>query len=501
MSQSGSAVAADQTSCLDPPIAAPTRWGLDREFGLLALLFISLRLAAVLFLRSGGYVYQGDHDFLFYRDVGELSLSGYYPYLDYWMEYPPLAAWAIVGVYRLSLLLPSWPDSLLWFHTFLATFSAIFDVGNLFLVYKIADLLHGRRLGLRAAWIYALLFLPLYALISWLDSMAVFFLLLTTWLALRGRPATAGVAAGLGLLTKLIPAVAVPAGFLGFQQYPRRVRYLAAFLFVVAILAGPLLVANPTMFLASAREIVSRASWETIWALLENYFGPGLVPYLASRFDPSVATWQSHPGAFPKWPITGAFLLSCLLLYTRRLAWHRPQVAIPAIALTVNLLLVFSTGFSPQYLLYPLVFLIVVWPSLRGAAYAVLLTADDLLEWPFAIGYFGSDHQMDWLVILTRTILLIWLCVEYGGLLFGGVAGRWAMLRHRLRWLVVAGATAAVIAGIGLTAHHYFERTHPDDATSIGEYLDWFSVPDQAAIATSRDAFYQIRPRVSLDHW
>ena len=501
MNLSGSAVATDQAPPFEPPTPGPTWLGRDREFAILALLFVSFRLAAVLFLRSGGYVYQGDHDFLFYRDVGELSLSGYYPYLDYWMEYPPLAAWAIVGVYRLSLLLPSWPDSLLWFHTFLATLSAIFDVGNLFLVYRIAEILHGRTVGHRAAWIYALLFLPLYALISWIDSTAVFFLLLTTWLALRGRPAAAGAAAGLGMLTKVIPAVAVPAAFFGFESFPRRLKYVAAFTLVVAIIAGPLLVANPTMFLASAREIVSRASWETIWALLEGYYGPGLVPYLASRFDPSVATWQSHPGSLPKWPMTGAFLIGCLLLYTRRLAWHKPGVAVPAIALTVNLLLIFSTGFSPQYLLYPLVLLIVVWPTARGAAYAVLLTADDLLEWPFAIGYFGSDHGMAWLVILTRTVLLIWLSVEYGGLLFGGPAGRWARLRDRLRWLVVAGASAAVIAGIGLTFHHYFERTHPDDASSVGEYLTAFSAPDQAAIAASRDAFYQIRPRIAVDHW
>lgn len=485
----------------EPQSPEPSWLTLNRDLVLLAFLFVSLRLAAVLLLRSGGYVYQGDHDFLFYRDIGELSLGGYYPYLNYWMEYPPLAAWAIVGVYRLSLLLPSWPDSLLWFHVFLSALSALFDLGNLLLVYKISRILHGRRVALRSAWTYALLFLPLYALLSWIDSAAVFFLLLTTWLALRGRPGAAGVAAGLGLLTKLLPVVAVPAGILGFLQASKRIKYAVAFALSIGIVAGPFLVANPTMFLASAREMVSRASWETIWALLENYYGPGLVPYLVSRFDPSMATWQSHPGSLPHWAITGAFLVGCLLLYTRRLEWNKPAVAVPTIALTLNLLLIFSTGFSPQYLLYPLALLIVILPGLHGAAYAVILTAIDLLEWPFAFGYFGSDHRMDWLVVGTRTALLIWLSFEYGGILFGGSSGRWIWLRDRLRWVVLTGAGLAVVAGVVLTFHHYFNVTHPDDATAVGEYLTAFAGPNQAAIAASREAFYQIRPRVAIDQW
>ncbi|MGH7862179.1 MAG: hypothetical protein ACREOS_08045, partial [Candidatus Dormibacteraceae bacterium] len=338
------------------------------ELAILALLFVSLRIAGGLFFGSGGNVFQGDADFQFYRSIGELSLAGHFPDLDYWLEYPPIFPWIVVGIYRLSLLLPAWPNNLLWFQVMLSTLLAVFDVGNLVLVHALAKALHGRRLALRAAWMYALLFFPFFTMLSWFDTIPLFFLLLTIWLALRGRAGSAGVAVGLGLMIKVIPIVAAPAVFLGWPRLSARARFVAAFGLVVSAVIAPFLWLNPTMLLASGRFIASRQSWETIWALIEGYYGTGRVPLLASRFDPGMATWELHPSTLPWSAVTGTFLVLCLLLYTRRLAWDEPRVAVPAVALTLNLFLLFSKGYSPQFLIYPLALLVVILPGWRGAA-------------------------------------------------------------------------------------------------------------------------------------
>ncbi|HUX88507.1 MAG TPA: hypothetical protein VMW65_16005, partial [Chloroflexota bacterium] len=467
----------------------------------LAVLFLCLRLAAVWFFRSGGNVFQGDHDVQFYRSIGELSIAGYYPYLSYWMEYPPIFAWAIVGVYRLSLLLPAWPNNLLWFQIILSTILAVFDLGNLIVIYRLATLAYGRSIALRVAWIYALLFFPLYAVLSWFDTVALFFLLLSVWLALRGRAAGAGLAAALGLMVKVVPVIAVPVGFLSFHRLSGRLQYASAFVLTAVAIAVPFYVANPTMSVASLRVIIGRSSWETIWAFFEGYYSIGIVPLLSSRFDPRLADWSPHVASLP-WPaITGTFFLLCFLLFTRRLAWHKPAVNLTAVALTLNLFLVFSKGFSPQFMVYPLALLILVLPNAWGVLYALLLTANDLLEYPFALGFFGDDHRMSWLVIVVRTALLLWLSIEYAGLLFAKPRGVWSRVRPYLGSTIAGAAALGLIVVAGLGIGHYFTPTRPDDAVPLASYVRTFAGPADGAIATSRDAFYELRPRLAIGDW
>ncbi|HLH73085.1 MAG TPA: hypothetical protein VKX96_07360 [Chloroflexota bacterium] len=473
----------------------------DHEFALLALLFFCLRLAAVLFFRSGGNVYQGDHDVQFYRSIGELSIAGYYPYLNFWMEYPPIFAWAIVAIYQLSLLLPSWPNNLLWFQVFLSTVLVVFDVGNLILIYRLASILHSRQVALRAAWIYSLLFFPLYVVLSWFDTVALFFLLCTLWLALREQTSSAGVSAALGLMVKVIPVVAVPASFLALRRRSGRLQYVVTFLLASMAIIAPFYFANPTMLVASLRMILGRSSWESIWSFFEGYYNIAIVPLLSARFDPKMAEWSPHPATLPWAAITGTFFVLCLLLYTRPLDWHQPTVAVTAAALTLNLFLIFSKGFSPQFLVYPLALLVVVLPNTWGALYALVLTADDLLEYPFALGFFGDDHRLAWLVVIIRTSLFIWLSVEYTGLLFAYPHGWWAQWRSRFGALVISATVLGVIVSGGLSISHYFMPTRPDDAVPMASYLTAFAGPGQAAVASTRDAFYEMRPRISIPNW
>jgi hypothetical protein len=295
--------------------------------------------------------------------------------------------------------------------------------------------------------------------------------------------------------------VAGPATFLGLTRLFDRARFSAALALALGGVAAPLLLTDPTMFVASIRFIATRQSWETIWAMLEGYGGVGRVPLLASRFDPSQVNFELHPSTLP-WPVIyGGFILLCLALYTRRLDWSRPAVALPAVGLTLNLFLLFSKGYSPQFLLYPLALLVIILPGGWAAAYAVILTAIGSIEYPWAFGLFADDKRLLWLVVVTRTLLWLWISAEYFGMLFGRPKGIWARLREPAGRLVLGAGAAAIALGGGLVVAHYVRPTRPGDADAVASYVRAFAGPGEAAIASSRDGFYAIRPLVGVDRW
>src|SRR5205823_6457093 len=76
------------------------------ELAKLFIAFAGLHLLALLFLRPGGYVADWS-DFEFSRSWAALSDRGAYPYLDFWMEYPPLTPATALVAYRVSRALPA----------------------------------------------------------------------------------------------------------------------------------------------------------------------------------------------------------------------------------------------------------------------------------------------------------------------------------------------------------------------------------------------------------
>ena len=59
-----------------------------REFVLILVLAVAFRLLAVLVFRPGGYLGEMS-DFGFYRLLLGFTSQGYYPLVDFWVEYPP----------------------------------------------------------------------------------------------------------------------------------------------------------------------------------------------------------------------------------------------------------------------------------------------------------------------------------------------------------------------------------------------------------------------------
>jgi hypothetical protein len=424
--------------------------------------FVAFRLMAVLLLRPGGYITTVS-DFTFYRLLASYASQGFYPSVDYWMEYQPIFPWVPVGIYRLSLLLPNWGAPGFWFNLLLGTFFLLAETANLLLIYLIGRRLYDQQTAVRIAWIYSLLFVPLLIMLGWFDVWGLTLLLLALYLVLMRRSLAGGVAAGVGFLVKLLPIVVVPVAFWLEPTWRRRAILAGVSLLTIVVVALPFALLNPELFALSWTINLERSSWETVWALLEGYTSFGLAGG-GNRFDPAAAGAGQHPSTLPWLLISAGFALVYLWLWLsmgNRLQSGPPPAAdsqpqagwdrltsrrvVAFVGLTMNLLTLYLKGYSPQFLVWLLPFAILLLPGLRGITYALLLSAANIVESPI---YFTLLPDQAWLLtgaVLARTGLLILLAVEYGRLALS------EPLPVRLSRRLCLGA-ALLLAVLGLVA-------------------------------------------------
>lgn len=411
-------------------------------------LFFSFRLLALLLFRPGGFIADFS-DYQYYFAWGELLPQGYRMYENLWSPYPPLFGTLMLPTFDLASRIPPWIEPQLFFHLIFGLELLLFECGNFVLIYRLGQKLEGRRGGAIAPTslppyvlssshpvvLYALLFVPVYTLLGHFEAMPLFFLLLGLDLLLsRGRWGWIGsaVAAALGFLTKLTPAVLVPVGvrWLGGKlswpalrdewfnpQSPgnllRPMLYGLTFALVVAGLGYVLVQGNLTLGLSSLRVNAIRSPWQSVWALFEGYYGFGLVP-IDIRNLPGLekSYWESSlPWAW----LSAAFVALYLWVYTRHYDWTQPRTPIALTAIGLVWLLLYSKGWSPQFLVMVLPFVVLLSPNLYGVAMSTMLSLLNIVE---SVIYFVIFPQEHWLLAATvwlRTALLVLLIIEWLG--------------------------------------------------------------------------------------
>lgn len=460
----------------------------DQDFVLLLVLFATFHLMTLLLLRPGGYIADYSEYNTGYLAFARWSDKGLYPFIHYWLEWPPLFPWLVVGLYRLSLLIPSWVDPRLWYDIFLGLALLLFEIGNLGVIYLLALELYEREKAFRCALIYALLFAPLYIWSGWVDPMPLFFLLLGLYLLIRQRAVSAGVALGLGFMIKITPAIIVAVGWKALNTRRRKVSLLLAFGVTALAIAAPFLLTRPQFLIASFRSMVARSSWETVWALLEGYYSYGVVA--GDRFDPS-SNVATHPSTLP-WPLISlAFAFLYLWLFTR--PWGEEKSRIVAFAgLTVNLFTLYNKGYSPQFLVQLIPFVILLLPNLRGVIYILLLDTLNFLE---ATVYFIMLPDERWLLVGTvfwRTLIILVLCAEYSIIFFSLSEERIAHLRRRaFAVLVVASLSLGLLGGYRLMGAYHRARYAQEEYRPVVEFLVSAIEPGEAALILPDHALYQ----------
>ena len=444
--------------------------GASRDFLLVLVLFVAFRVMSLLAFRPGGQVLDFS-DFYWYREFAQLTRQGYLPYVNLWTTYPPLFPFLMIGLWRLSSLLPPWEFPNLWFSLLMGGTFLLFEIGNLILIYAIASRLSNRRAALRSAWFYAVLFVPVYTLTGWFESYPLFFFLLSLYLLLRGRPLWSALTSGIGFMIKLIPVILLPVG----AQLPRAVTstgservgpgsrwclrlrlfnltfdlrhlvsYVGVFVLTVVAIGLPFYVLNPRLVWGPLVITVAREPWETVWALLEGQFGYGVIP-----LDMRDITWSAPGGGASGliWlVITVGFAAVYLFAYTRRFSWKEPRNVVAFSGFTLILFMLYSKGYSPQWLVWVLVFISILMPNLRGAFYAVVTGLLNLIE---ANVFFTIVPDEHWLLALTvglRTLVFVLVAAEFLAI----VQPHWLSpaVRRVRRWVLVGLAVLLLVGSV-----------------------------------------------------
>ncbi|MCS7259397.1 MAG: hypothetical protein NZ765_01240, partial [Anaerolineae bacterium] len=389
----------------------------------------------------------------------------------------------------------------LWFTLLLGGVFLLFETGNLVLLYAIAARISDARAALRTAWFYGLLFIPVYTLTGWFESYPLFFFLLGLYLLLCRRPLLSALTCGVGFMIKLIPVVLLPIGL----RAPRKEKlavtlpylnlrfdpldallYIGVFVLTVIFIGLPFYWLNPRLVWGSLVISNARAPWETVWALLEGKYDYGIIP-----LDMRDLSWQPNPATTHlPWPlITLAFALVFLFIYTRSIEWRQPRNLVAFAGFAVCLFMLYSKGYSPQWLGWVLVFIALLLPNLRGAFYALVTSWVNLIE---ANVFFIMVPDEHWLLVMTvsiRTLVFIMVSLECLFILFPS----WFGARMQRAWrlsligLTVVLLVSGVVAGVRFV-HAYFDvryQLSPYRATI--DVLRAESQPHMALILTSYD--------------
>lgn len=423
------------------------------DFLLLLVTFVTFRLASVWFLRPGGYI-RDYSDLIYYSSRASWQDFGFLPYRDYWSEYPPLFAWFSVGIDRIARLFPVWEDDRFWYAAFFGAAMVVAEAITFACLYLLARRLYGER-GLRVAWLYAGLFLPVYMLAGWYDALPVMTIILALTILLTMRSgwgmALAGLVAGVGGLLKLVPLAILAVTPLVTRRWRNVAIALVVAAAVVASVYAFAYTTGPTMTLASVRSLTERTGWSTLYALADGFLRLGKV--VGDPFDPASEVGQYAPQVPQRIIWLGWMVLGAAMLYFARRRQQPPQDdwrVITFAGFTYAILLLAYPAWNPQYALYLLPFLVLVWPNARGLTYALVLSGFVLLEHPVYFNLVGPNYPpatqqilgMDytrllWVIVILRTVVLAAIAVDLGWMLFRPAARRLAPVIAALATVLV----------------------------------------------------------------
>lgn len=416
------------TPTTSKPITTASLAGLLGDFRLLLILFITFRVMLAMayepMMINGaerGIGVQGDR--LYHFLLSRLTEQGDWPFRDWWSEFPPVWYALTSTVYQLqgeNVNYGAWS-------IILGAILLAFDTGNLILLRAIGTRLHGATTGMALAWIYALMLVPL--VFTWwnFDVMVAFFLLLGLWYLLRGKETASALAAAVGALTKFVPALILGAVF-RFRPVNHGIRYTVIVVGIFAAVYALLLIGNPNpeMALTSLTAQFGKASYQSVWALIDgnlstgNFAAPG-VDMVMVHYDPAGATTlYGNPPVIPGWLRLGIAALIGLFVYARTRRFDdRGLVAFVGITLLIFFLQ--SQGWSPQWLTQILPLILLTFPTRDGVLVCVILSLLAFTEYPFLFirtgdtqGVISGPLLMPYIgVVVGRTIILVGVCIAF----------------------------------------------------------------------------------------
>lgn len=392
--------------------------GLLGDFRLLLILFVSFRLMMLMVYQplvldgvERGVTAGGD--FGTYYQLGLLTTEGRLPFRDWWSEFPPIPAYMVTLFIQTDGQEPSYSV----FATALGLAMLVFETGNLILVHKIGMRLHSVSIGQTLAWIYAMLLAP--AVFIWwnFEPMVAFWLLLGLLLLIDNRDTSSAVAAAIGALTKFTPALMLGAVW-RYRSAGKALRYSVIVGGGFSIVYGLLLVQNSAMTMPSLTAQFGKASYQTIWALIDGNYRTGNFGPIEDRYDPARASdLLGNPSVIPGWlRLAGAAGIGALVFVRTRRSDTRGLTAFVAITLLIFFLQ--AQGWSTQWLAQIIPLLLLALPTRSTVLGLVLLCAAAFAEYPMLFlrtGDSGGEITGGLIapfviLVAARTMILVGFC-------------------------------------------------------------------------------------------
>lgn len=399
-----------------PPVTTSAASALLADFRLLLTLFIAFRLMLLLvyqplLIAGGERGAMAGGDFQTYYQLAALSDTVGLPLRDWWSEFPPLWPYLSVLVYQMT-------GDYGGFALLLGLLFLLVDAGNLALLRRIGTRLHSAETGAALAWIYALLLVPLVFTFWTFEGLVLFTLLLGLWWLMQRRDLrSAGVIAA-GALLKFTPALLLGAVWRHRAMRPA-LRYTAALAAIALLVFLPFLAQNSAMTLPSLTAQFNKASYQSVWALLDGNYRTGNFGPLSDRLDPARADDPlGNPAVIPGWLRLGAAAGLGLFVFARTRRFDdRGLVAFVGITLLIFFLQ--AQGWSPQWLMQIIPFILLCFPSRNGVYIALLLSLCAFVEYPFLFirtGDTGGEitgalRAPYTILVVARTAILVGVCV------------------------------------------------------------------------------------------
>ncbi len=409
---------------------ADSALGLLADFRLLLYLFIMLRLALAFVYQPYTFdLYRDDGsprtvqrglstfgDFQYFYQLAQLSDDGDWPYRDYWYEFPPVWSVIFIGLYRVMSIRGT-VDYATW-ATMLGLLLIVVDVGNLILLRRLAQRLHGAGAAIALPWLYALLAGPL--VFPWwnFEPLVVFLLLLALWWLLEGHTDRSALATVCGMLTKFLGVLVLPAVW-RFRERAFALRYTALSLMLPALVFGGLLLWGGSLGRASLAAQAHKSSYQTVWALIDGNRATGHFASPDQRFDADTAYDPTgNAPVISAWLriVPFAVLGGVVFVQTKR----RDDLGLLAfVTVTLVLFFLWAQGWSPQWALTLTPLILLNYPHRVGVLLVLVLGFMSFVEYPVLFSRTGetggaiTDAQLSVfvLLILLRTGLLIGLAV------------------------------------------------------------------------------------------
>jgi len=318
------------------------------------------------------------------------------PYFKYWSEYPPIFAWIIEFIYFLAR------GNAFVFDFILYLMLSIAGSISVWLVANISNLISNSEKDTQQRTVIYFGFLALTSYTWWyFDLIPVTMMLAAIYFLLKENDQQSAIWLGLGMLTKWFPVLLLPAIF--------RVRKLKSFLKIAAISIGMVIVVwgihyiiSPTMTWASLQSQPSRSSWQTIWALIDGNMTTGAFVPIGEKIWPEAANFQrGNPAVVPTWATLIVFGLIGLWLLFKMNAQKKSNL-LAMIGITWILFLIWSPGWSPQWILYLLPLICLSLPISRAMILTFGLFFITLIEWPFLLTHHFFAGL--WVVVPIRLI-------------------------------------------------------------------------------------------------